>query len=108
MTKKTTEEIEKLKEDWKHDPCWDIENTEEFEEHKEELLTYRKEQEAIWEKESQEYHAKLASKICPMSFLYVNNNPDDRGITYHNCLVEKCAWWNDANDCCTIRVLSMK
>jgi hypothetical protein len=39
--KKTTQEIEQLKEDWLRDPCWDIEDTEGFEEHKTELYIFR-------------------------------------------------------------------
>lgn len=38
--------IEDLKENWKKDPCWDIEDTEGFESHREELLAWRKEYEA--------------------------------------------------------------
>ncbi|MFA4870972.1 MAG: hypothetical protein WC623_22425 [Pedobacter sp.] len=38
---KTREEIIHLKQNWRNDPCWDIENTEGFEEYKEELLAYR-------------------------------------------------------------------
>lgn len=39
--KRTQEDIEKLKENWKKDPCWDIEDTEGFEDHVEELRNYR-------------------------------------------------------------------
>ena len=46
---KTIQEIEDLKKDWLEDPCWDIEDSDGFEEHKEELLKYRLEQEKIWE-----------------------------------------------------------
>lgn len=38
---KTKEELSKLKIQWRHDPIWDIEETEGFEEHYEELLQYR-------------------------------------------------------------------
>lgn len=48
---KTRREIEKLKVDWVFDPCWDIEDTEGFEEHREELLQFRKEMEIEWEKQ---------------------------------------------------------
>ena len=41
--------IEKLKENWMQDPGWDIEETEGFEEHLEELLNFRKQKEAEWE-----------------------------------------------------------
>jgi hypothetical protein len=37
----TEEQIQKLKDSWIHDPCWDIEDTEGFEEHHDELLAWR-------------------------------------------------------------------
>jgi hypothetical protein len=49
--KRSPEEIEKLKENWKKDPCWDIEDTEGFEAHREELSAWRKEYEAKLEAE---------------------------------------------------------
>lgn len=48
---KTREEIAALKLNWLKDNIWDIEKTEGFEEHYEELLAFRKEQEAKWEAE---------------------------------------------------------
>ena len=50
------EQIDDLKRQWKADPCWDIEETEGFETVREELLAYRLQMEAQWEKE---YQAKL-------------------------------------------------
>ena len=44
--KKTTEEIQALKDNWMHDPCWDIETEEGFEDHVEELLNFRRQTEA--------------------------------------------------------------
>jgi hypothetical protein len=41
----TREAIDKLKQDWKNDPIWDIEFTEGFEEHFNELLLFHKETE---------------------------------------------------------------
>lgn len=38
---KTSQEIEGLKINWSNDPIWDIEDTEGFEEHKQELYIYR-------------------------------------------------------------------
>ena len=59
---RTPEDIEKLKANWLSDPCWDIENTEGFEAHHEELFAFRKEyegkQEAIW-KEREEARASI-------------------------------------------------
>lgn len=48
---KTREEIEHLKASWVGDPCWDIEDTEGFEDHQEELLRFRVEQEQRWRTE---------------------------------------------------------
>lgn len=45
----TPEQIQKLKDNWSQDPCWDIEDTEGFEAHKEELLAFRRQKEAEWE-----------------------------------------------------------
>ena len=47
----TREEIEGLKRDWRSDPCWDLEGSEGFEDHHEELLAFRKKMETIWRKE---------------------------------------------------------
>lgn len=49
MTTQTPEEIDALKTNWAKDPCWDIEDTEGFEDHHDELLAFRKEKEAEWE-----------------------------------------------------------
>jgi hypothetical protein len=38
---KTKEELDDLKAQWKADPCWDIADTEGFEDHKEELQAYQ-------------------------------------------------------------------
>lgn len=38
---RTPEEIEKLKKSWAYDPCWDIEDSEGFEAHYEELKAWR-------------------------------------------------------------------
>ena len=40
-TMKTREEVENLKANWRYDPCWNIEDTQGFEGHKDELLAYR-------------------------------------------------------------------
>lgn len=52
----TQDEIENLKANWLADPCWDIENTEGFEEHHDELLKFREEIKA--EKDAK-YQAKI-------------------------------------------------
>jgi len=51
---KTREEIEALKASWKNDPIWDLEDTEGFEEYRDELVAFQKEQEAKWKAQSEE------------------------------------------------------
>jgi len=60
---KTQEEINELKRQWEQDPCWDIEDTEGFKDHHEELTAYRKHCEATWEKERQENLERLADSL---------------------------------------------
>ena len=48
---KTRSEIDKLKRDWLSDPCWDIYDTEGFEDHIEELKSFQKECEKKWQQE---------------------------------------------------------
>lgn len=66
VEKRSDQEIFVLKGQWEDDPCWDIEDTEGFEAHREELLSYRKEREARWE---QAYKARLEKRAeslgCP-------------------------------------------
>lgn len=50
---KSKKELDDLKANWKGDPCWDIEDTEGFEEHRAELLAWRKEYER--ERDDAEY-----------------------------------------------------
>ena len=45
---KTQAELKALKDNWLHDPCWDIEDTEGFEEHKDELKEFRLDKEREW------------------------------------------------------------
>jgi len=45
---KTQSEVKALKDNWFHDPIWDIEETEGFEDYKDELKAYRLEQESKW------------------------------------------------------------
>lgn len=63
METKTQEEIQALKDSWVKDPCWDIEDTEGFESHKEELLAFHKEQREKWDEqrkvEKKERHEKV-------------------------------------------------
>lgn len=80
--------VERLKENWKRDQCWDIENTEGYEDYKEELLAFRLQTEKETEERLKKNHERYASKLCPMSFSC---------NTFGNCQVELCAWW-DGNE----------
>lgn len=60
---KTREDIEKLKKSWLADPCWDIEDSEGFEEFKEELTAFHKEQDEKWEKKKLEREIARGEKV---------------------------------------------
>jgi hypothetical protein len=45
---KIPDEIQALKDGWVKDPCWDIEDTEGFEAHHDELLEFHKAQDLLW------------------------------------------------------------
>lgn len=60
---KTREEIEALKRNWAEDSCWDLEDTEGFEDHREELTAFRLQKEVEWkQQELQEYLAAQAER----------------------------------------------
>ena len=50
--RRTPAELEKLKAEWRRDPCWDIWRTEGFEAHRDELKEYQAQCEMKWEAES--------------------------------------------------------
>lgn len=62
-TTKTQADIDDLKRQWRSDPCWDIEDTEGFEGHREELTAYHQQCDAEWEAA---YKAKLEVKAIVM------------------------------------------
>ncbi len=97
---KTRDEVEKLKQNWLHDPCYDIEEIEGYEDYKDELLTFRKKQEGEWAGKARKRHEELASKFCPMSF----GSPTE--IEDYHCLVEKCAWWQVDKERCVVMGLA--
>jgi hypothetical protein len=45
---KTRKEIDHLKANWTKDPCWDLTDTEGFEDHRVELSDYQEKMEAYW------------------------------------------------------------
>lgn len=60
---KTTQEINDLKAGWKKDPCWDIEDTEGFEDIKTELLEYRLKAERDWTESERTRLEEKAGKL---------------------------------------------
>lgn len=51
MAKKTKKQLNELKAQWEADPCWDIEETEGFEDFHDELAKFRKDTENRWDYE---------------------------------------------------------
>jgi len=60
---RTREELETLKHDWNSDPCWDIEDTEGFEAHYDELKAYHEKCKAEWEKRNTLDDEKLEEEL---------------------------------------------
>jgi hypothetical protein len=60
---RTKEEVKALKLNWLDDPCYELEFTEGFEEHHEELLAFRLEIEARWKRDREAKLLKKAEKI---------------------------------------------
>jgi hypothetical protein len=63
MSKKTLLEIDELKAGWASDPCFDIEDTEGFEDVREELLQFRQEMELKWKQREEQERNKLAETL---------------------------------------------
>lgn len=63
---RSREEVQKLKADWRRDPCYEIEETPSFEEHAEELRAYREEFERRNRELGDEILREKAARIgCP-------------------------------------------
>lgn len=60
---KTTAEVDALKQNWLNDPCWDIETTEGFEDHHDNLLAFRLEREAAWQRKRSMQLAERAVEL---------------------------------------------
>lgn len=61
--RKSPEEVEALKANWQCEPCWEIEETEGFEAHYDELREYRLQKEAEWEERSRQALQNYAKKM---------------------------------------------
>ena len=94
---KEPNELEALKRSWERDPCWDLEDSDGFEEYREELLAFSEERKAHWKQLAQEAHTKLENMVCPLLSIGIEG--------YGYCRVEQCAWWNEAETCCAIRAM---
>src|SRR5690242_5769687 len=56
-------EIEALKKNWMTDPCWDIETTQGFEEHVDELRAFRLEKETEWKNKQEAERNELMVRL---------------------------------------------
>ena len=96
---KTREEIEKLKQSWIKDGCWDLENTEGFEEYFMELSIFRTTYEVLMAKkykwQEEKHHAELSRLICPIMSAGNSGN-------FTRCQTEQCAYWDDTFEKCLI------
>lgn len=63
MGQKTRAEIDDLILAWRDDPAWELEETEGFEEHKDELLAVRQKCEAEWKAQAQREHAAAIAEL---------------------------------------------
>lgn len=59
----TQKELNELKANWRSDPCWDIEDTTGFEDHRAELAAFREAQEAAWAKQRQDALNATAERL---------------------------------------------
>lgn len=59
---KTPQEIEDLKRNWLSDPCWDIEDTEGFEEYREELIAFSEQAQKEEQERRNAYYLRLADE----------------------------------------------
>ncbi|NPA64479.1 MAG: hypothetical protein GXO16_05850 [Epsilonproteobacteria bacterium] len=60
---KTRRDVERLKSEWECDPIWDLEDTEGFEEYREELLAFRLQKEKEWRKERERRFLRYAKDL---------------------------------------------
>jgi phage shock protein A len=74
---KTREEIEHLKNNWRADPCYEIEETEGFEEYRDELLEFRRKTEEEWSQRAAEAKRKDEAVLYNFaSNLRITDYPD--------------------------------
>lgn len=88
---KTKEELDYLKLSWERDPNWDIEETEGFEEYRDELLAFRQQKEREWKEKRAKREEHLRSLLCPVQSRYQ---------VHVTCFTNDCAWWDNKRDKC--------
>lgn len=84
ITPRTTEEIEALKANWRNDPHWDIEDTEGFELHRDELTAYQKEWEA---RRKSQQEQRILQFAAPLGL--EDNLPLARYLMWQETTIEK-------------------
>ena len=84
---KTDAESEALKENWNNDPCWDLEETEGFEEHSADLLLHKVKMRSFWsaEKIKREQERNAQIKEVALSL----------GIPDNTALASRVMWLDD-------------
>jgi len=89
---KSRDEIKKLKKSWTSNPCWDIEDTEGFEEHKGELRKYRFAMEAKWREEHERKaaadHLAIAKQLLAGDVHPVENGNLSRAAIAHAMIAQ--------------------
>jgi hypothetical protein len=104
---RTPEEIELLKSNWLKDPCWDIEETEGFEAHRDELAAFHEEKKAEWERKIKESSKRRISKVIeetgisdPIVAMYLHTFVDieqNLNSVPDHTIGEHCSIYEDAS-----------
>lgn len=79
---KTREDVERLKVDWSRDPIWDIEDTEGFEEYRDELIAYSKLKKQEWARKLSAQIIKIITEADNTTDWMAKFDKDERGLDY--------------------------
>jgi len=94
------DKVEKLKQDWVKDPCWDIEDTEGFEGFREELQAFSRAMKLFWKSQAETALAAKAKLTCPLMSIMEGFNGGEM-----RCITSRCAWWSDKHGECNINLI---
>lgn len=86
--KRTRDEVEKLKQDWEDDPCWDLESTEGYEDYKDELLEFRTKQEAIWSEEFNRFKSEQIAREIQLKTLKAEELGVPGNLELAKCVID--------------------